>query len=359
MGDPGRLEEGGARGAPLSINPKPAKDQATAVPNPSTMQTAAKQGDQDLPVTIPEEKHLRETQELTADVMKYRVENGRTYHGFKEHLRYVLPNDESEKRRLDVQHYLTYLTLEGRLYLCPAGRDRPIRTCLDAGTGTGSWALEFAQEHPDTEVIGIDISPIQPEYVPPNVCFQIDDVEDDWNYDEPFDFIFCRMLTGAIADWTRFFKQSFANLEPGGWCEVQDIVAPIQCSDGTLDPDSPLATWSRDLLRATQLAGRGIDGAKLYKRQMEEAGFVNVKEEIFIWPQCPWADDDYYRMLGRWADVAITGGLESLSTALFTRHLGWKKAELDVYLTQVRKQMRDRGVHAYWTIYMVYGQKPE
>jgi hypothetical protein len=47
----------------------------------------------------------------------------------------------------DVQHYLTYLTLEGRLYISPAGRDRPIRTCLDAGTGTGSWALEFGQPY--------------------------------------------------------------------------------------------------------------------------------------------------------------------------------------------------------------------
>jgi methylase of polypeptide subunit release factors len=32
---------------------------------------------------------------------------------------------------------------------------------LDIGTGTGIWAIDFADEHPEAEVIGTDLSPIQ------------------------------------------------------------------------------------------------------------------------------------------------------------------------------------------------------
>lgn len=87
---------------------------------------------------------------------------------------------------VDLQHHLFSLTLKGKLHLAPIGEDRPIQRVLDAGTGTGVWAIDFgmrrspspspnnisshhslltrtkADAHPETEVIGIDISPIQP-----------------------------------------------------------------------------------------------------------------------------------------------------------------------------------------------------
>jgi hypothetical protein len=41
------------------------------------------------------------------------------------------------------------------------------------------------------------------------VNFYVDDIEEDWTYTEPFDFIYVRMLTGALTDWPKFFMQSF------------------------------------------------------------------------------------------------------------------------------------------------------
>lgn len=46
---------------------------------------------------------------------------------------------------LDLQHHLFTLTLGGKLYLSPVGKDKPIRRCLDAGTGTGVWAIDFGR----------------------------------------------------------------------------------------------------------------------------------------------------------------------------------------------------------------------
>ena len=45
--------------------------------------------------------------------------------------------------------------------------------------------------------------------VPPNVEFIIDDIEADWAFKNPFDFIYIRMMSGSIKDWKRLFRQSY------------------------------------------------------------------------------------------------------------------------------------------------------
>ena len=64
-------------------------------------------------------------------------------------------------------HNILMAIIDNKLYLCPAGKDKPIGRVLDAGTGTGVWAVEFGDEHPESQVVGVDLSPIQPSlYVP-------------------------------------------------------------------------------------------------------------------------------------------------------------------------------------------------
>lgn len=48
---------------------------------------------------------------------------------------------------------------------------------LDMGTGTGIWAIDVADEFPNAEVVANDLSPIQPQNVPVNVRFEVDDIE--------------------------------------------------------------------------------------------------------------------------------------------------------------------------------------
>lgn len=78
---------------------------------------------------------------------------------------------------------------DNKLYHAPIGPN-PQRV-IDIGTGTGIWAMQvscfgtlfmtdtchsdFADESPSAEVIGTDVSPIQPNWVPPNVKFELDD----------------------------------------------------------------------------------------------------------------------------------------------------------------------------------------
>ena len=55
-----------------------------------------------------------------------------------------MPNDENEQERLDMFHHIFLLFLDGRLYTAPL-ETIPIRRVLDAGTGTGIWAMDFAE----------------------------------------------------------------------------------------------------------------------------------------------------------------------------------------------------------------------
>jgi len=148
------------------------------------------------------------TTSIGSSILKYREENGRTYHVYKDGI-YLKPNDDIEKDRLDLQHHLFTLTLGGKLFVCPVAEKKRIHRVLDVGTGTGIWAIDFADEHPEAEVLGVDLSPIQPLFIPPNVKFEVDDSEDTWTFSHKFDFIYSRAMEGALADWPRFFQQSF------------------------------------------------------------------------------------------------------------------------------------------------------
>lgn len=72
---------------------------------------------------------------LRSSVLKYQEENGRTYHSMSGG-KYYLPNDDREKDRLELGHYLWLLTLKGDLGLSPK-TVKGAKRVLDAGTGTG------------------------------------------------------------------------------------------------------------------------------------------------------------------------------------------------------------------------------
>lgn len=45
--------------------------------------------------------------------------------------------------------------------------------------------------------------------VPPNVRFEVDDVEEEWTYSQPFEYIHSRFMTAAIDDWDKYIKRCY------------------------------------------------------------------------------------------------------------------------------------------------------
>ena len=103
----------------------------------------------------------RYTASLTSSIERYPIENGRRYHAFKDGS-YILPNDESELDRLDLTYNMLKIAMNHKLYNAPIGTSP--KRILDVGTGTGIWAIEVADELPDAEIIGTDLSPTQPTW---------------------------------------------------------------------------------------------------------------------------------------------------------------------------------------------------
>ncbi|RDW58896.1 S-adenosyl-L-methionine-dependent methyltransferase-3 [Coleophoma cylindrospora] len=298
------------------------------------------------------------TVSIASSIMKYREENGRTYHAYKDG-KYAFPNDEVESDRLDLQHHLFSLTFDGKLFTAPVDQEKQFHRVLDVGTGTGIWAIDIADEHPESMVFGVDLSPIQPQFVPPNLVFQIDDLEEQWTFSHKFDFIYSRMMVGSFQDWDRFFAQSFENLEAGGFIELADICMPIECDDGTLPSGSALKKWGDCILEASIKGGRPINSPKSYKSLLQTAGFTDVVEKIYKWPTNTWPKDKDLKTIGLWQHENATSGLHAFSMALFTRFLGWSREEVENFCADVQKDLRDTKIHAYSPIYVVYARKPK
>lgn len=102
------------------------------------------------------------------------------------------------------------------------------------------------------------------------------------------------------------------------------------------------------MLEAGIKLGRPLNTASKYKEMLEAAGFVNVTSVLLKWPQNDWPKEKKFKVLGMWCLQNILQGLDGFSFAFFTRGLGWTKEEVDVFLVDVRKDMKDTKIHSYW-----------
>ncbi|KAH0566179.1 hypothetical protein GP486_000432 [Trichoglossum hirsutum] len=226
----------------------------------------------------------------------------------------------------------------GKLHLAPIGDDP--KRILDVGTGTGIWAIEM----------GNDLSPIQPDMVPPNVHFEVDDVEERWMYNEPFDYIHSRTMAKSIADWPNLVRQCYKFTRPGGWVEFQDLDIRYYSKDGSLRTDHHIYRWVYDLIEASTLAGRDpCPGPKL-EGWVREAGYQNVHHHKFILPVGPWPKDFTLKQVGAWNLMQIDEGLEAFSLRLFTRIFGWSISDIHVMLAHARNDLRDKSIHAQFDL---------
>ncbi|EWZ78494.1 hypothetical protein FOWG_17246 [Fusarium oxysporum f. sp. lycopersici MN25] len=304
------------------------------------------------------------TTSLRSSILDYRHENGRTYHRYKDG-KYNLPNDERENERLDLQHRLFFLTFDNKLGLAPPNLPgSKVERVLDVGTGTGIWAIEFADDRPEAGVKGSiqELKMLIADIictVPANVEFQIDDIDEEWNYSAPFTYIHSRMMNMSIQNWEDYLRKIFDNLAPGGYVEPQDIDAFMKSDDGTLTEAHALSKWCKLLREAAVKLGRPYIPTKELRNIMDKVGLTNIVETRFKWPSNCWPKDKKYKDLGAWNNENTNLVLESISFAPLTRGLDWTIEEVNVLLVDVRKELNDPNIHAYWPICSVYGRKPE
>lgn len=293
---------------------------------------------------------------IASEVTRGTYENGRRYHSYGS-AEYAFPNDDNEVERLDLQHHMMTALMQNRLWWAPINHN-PLRV-LDIGTGTGVWAMDFADIFPSAEVIGTDLSPIQKSWVPPNCRFEIDDAEREWTFGvDSFDFIHARNLICAIRDWPRLVHQCYEHTRPGGWVEFQMKHVDIKSDDGTLPPDSALRRWGELTFEASAKMGTDFVETTKVHEYMQQSGFVNVQQHICKLPIGPWAKNRQLKKVGALELVNFVDGIEGLSLRMFCKVLGMSIEAVQVLLMEIRQEAKNSKVHSYYPFYVIYGQKP-
>ncbi|KAK4182825.1 S-adenosyl-L-methionine-dependent methyltransferase [Podospora australis] len=356
---------------------------------------------------------------MTESVRAHVYEGGIRYHAYKAG-KYAFPNDEIEQNRDDMKHSMTLLLMQGAFCYAPVDHvlergdaevldlgesfllfasgfkgmnsygqrlgGAPMKTTFSGsaiaapgtralrkhdatsfsvsgrttGTGTGIWAIELADKYPQATITGIDLSPIQPNYVPENVHFFVDDFDEDW-VDPPnkYDFIHIRHTMHSIRDPKALFDRAMYHLKPGGYIEVQEIDIRPTSDDDSVSSTIPYAL--RDFLSFME-AGLRILGSEMHAirklpEELEEAGFTEITKKVHKAPIGMWPKDKRLRLCGLFLRTAMMDGLRGLSHRPLTA-LGWTQLQIEMVLVDVRKALMDPNVHAYFGFHAIYARKP-
>ncbi|KAF4950541.1 hypothetical protein FSARC_13152 [Fusarium sarcochroum] len=294
------------------------------------------------------------TASVTSSILEYRKFKGRSYHSERHDSNYPIPLDEQSLENFDIMHHFLTLLLDDKLYLAPVKDD--IQKVLDVGTGTANIISDYADEHPNTAVIGTDISAVQPEWVPPNLKFEIDDCTKPWTWDEnTFDFVHMRYLFGAIKNWNALFKEAYNAVKPGGWVESCESEPMTHSDDGTITNDGSTAlggTWDKMFIEGGKITGSSLSvlSEDLQMKAMKEAGFV---------PFGSWPKDPKMAEIGQYAKLSLESDLVGYSQLIWHEVLKWPADEYQVFLMQVRKDLKNKKLHPYFKVRFVWGRKPE
>ncbi|KAK1545575.1 TAM domain methyltransferase [Colletotrichum paranaense] len=292
---------------------------------------------------------------LSSSVRDYEWENKRRYHKFKQG-RYLCPNDEPEQDREDMKHALVVHICDGDLHSAPLGNPQKI---LDIGTGTGIWAIDMGDNYPEADIDGIDLSPIQPGFVPPNVRFLVDDAEADWLYpDNSVDFIHLRHMAPFIKDWPRLLRQAYRVLKPGGWIELQELRWRFACDDDTMGPDYAPTKMANLIEEGLGKFGFELYASETNPERLRAGGFVTQVHDVKKVPLGRWPKDDNLKTIGSYSQAVLFDGLQAITMGPLTRGLGWTPEEVEVLLMQVRKDLRNAAFHTYVYYHALSGQKP-
>jgi hypothetical protein len=124
-------------------------------------------------------------------------------------------------------------------------------------------------------------------------------------------------------------NSSFRHTKPGGWVEFGEFDIDYYSQDGTLAKDSALRRW----LECLDLASRNV-------AERSQAGTSMAKTRLSL------AANKRQKKIGAYNLTQLYEGLQGFSLRPFTKYLGWTPEELEVLLVEVRKDLRNRNIHA-------------
>ncbi|KAI9331048.1 S-adenosyl-L-methionine-dependent methyltransferase, partial [Obelidium mucronatum] len=213
------------------------------------------------------------------------AEDRRRYHAV-EASDYVLPNDDREQTRLELQHRMLRYAF-GSDVVCPEARKiikRHGAKVLDVGCANGAWMDSlFTAGNVNCEYHGVDVAEDAFEFG--TVCgakIVVGNVLEGLPYeDNTFDYVHQRMLVLGIPKekWPQVFRELIRVTKPGGWIELLEV-------DTDVYRTGPIATtFSKSMFNAFEK--RGLEphaGSNLVHHATNSGSLTNIGSKTVSLP---------------------------------------------------------------------------
>lgn len=287
---------------------------------------------------------------------------------------------------MNIQHQLSLLDLHGALLLGPfplssqsinPEHDRSLRVA-DIGTGTGIWAVEFAQKNPSVHVVGFDLElprAVPDTLWPDNVHFAVQDITDSWPVSGPaagpFDLIHGRQLLLNLRNPESALRRVWENLRPGGMVEFREscnpMVSEMEDNGDGGDTHTPLLVeWHRGSVQAAERLGCDHGYAARLPAELEKAGFVDVefsdsKIPIGGWTVDGGVQDKRTSEMDAVLCEMIRVGVPGMTRDMFPKGLGWSEEKCAEYAAAVVNEFerKDLSMDKIYLLYRnVWARKP-
>jgi len=275
---------------------------------------------------------------------------------------YVIDAESAaEMARLISQDQLTTREMGG---LLPEQTDLSgIHRVLDVACGPGGWVLDMAFEHPDIQVVGIDISRSMIEYARTrskvqkleNASFRVMNALEPLDFpDASFDLVNARAIAGFMlpASWPAFLQECMRVTRPGG------IIRLTETDDFGTSNSPALEKMTKLSIHAGHLAGRtfnpearGAAVTPMLGHLLRKAGCKNIKKQAHVtdYSSGEEAHDGVYR------DLMVAFQL----LQPFLTKMGFvRQEEVEQLYRQVMTEMASDDFCALWYLITVWGQKP-
>ncbi|KAG8873299.1 hypothetical protein FRB98_009095 [Tulasnella sp. 332] len=274
---------------------------------------------------------------------------------------YMLPADDREHSRLDLQHNVLKFHLRS-LYPYPRWVERLLRpdqerqpAVLDIGTGSGRWAVEMALQFPHIEVLGIDLVPpvlLDIDMIPYNCRFEVDDANLSMaHHKDCFDVVQVRCADQGINDYNGFLYEVAQTIRPHG-------ILILCMGDGQF--------FTEDLVPfpVTEPGEEGNSSTTSVKRFT----IVSLMAKCFLPPISRWLHSnpnyeniqlfDYYIPIGAWKQgldetetwvaealkIDMMHVFEAFKPLLLTS--GFSAEQVDRAVKGATEELRDQTIHA-------------
>lgn len=161
-----------------------------------------------------------------------------------------------------------------------------------------------------------------------------------------FDYIHGRALLSCFENPPFVLPHTTKTLTPGGYLKLQDVVLPMKYV-GEPPKDCALVKWNKLIVEGAQRSERPWMNVCHYAQWMREIGFEDVEEKTFYWLTRSWPKDKHLKQLSLYVQEDVLSGLEGISMKILMGQLGWLAEGVQVFLSVVRKDLKDRSIRAY------------